>query len=319
MAVNIPLSIVLALITAFATGVGFFLQKKGQTEIHTEGLSFIKYLLTAAKNWKWLVGFTLTVVHIPLYVYALNIGLITITQPLANTSIAFIVLLGIKYLGEKLSKVELVGLLVLIAGIFVIAFTPAPEEAPNVPTPEIIDGLGVLVTIMAVAYAVCVILIIMKMKAVGLAFIAGLSMGMAAILITALSRMLTNASLGDFLDLGLDIRLIFGMFKGDLVSESMVLYGAAIFLLVYFVTVILALKSGKLTFVIPVEMGTSFILPVFVGFFLFLEPAVPSLIVGIGACLAGALILSKVQAEMEEKLATNPGKTAAAKPGTPNT
>jgi hypothetical protein len=53
-------------------------------------------------------------------------------------------------------------------------------------------------------------------------------------------------------------------------------------------------------------MGTSFILPVFVGFFLFLEPALPTLIIGIGACLVGALILSKVQAEMEEKLAKKP-------------
>ncbi len=313
MAENIPLSIVLALITALTNGVGFYLQKKGQTEIRTEGLSFIKYILTAARNWKWLVGFALTVIHIPLYVYAINIGMLTITQPLANTGIAIIVLLGIKFLGEKLTKVELVGLCMLIAGIFVIAFTPIVDYV--VPSSsQIITGLGYLAIVMAIAYAACILLILMKKRAIGFAFIAGLSMGVAAILISALGRMLENASLGDLLNLNLDIRLIFGILRNDLVTESSILYGAAIFLLIYFVTVILALKSGKLTFVIPVEMGTSFILPVFAGFFLFLEPALPSLIIGIVACLVGALILSKVQASVDEKLAKKPAAAASSNP-----
>lgn len=303
---------VLALITAFSAGLGFFLQKKGQTEIRAEGLSLIKYLLTAAKNRKWFFGFALTVVHIPLYVYALNIGLITITQPLANTSIAFIVLLGIKYLGEKLKKVEIISLIMLIVGIFVIAFTPKPDDIPNPSSSQIIGGLGVLAIVMAVSYAACILLIAMKKKAIGLAFISGLSMGMAAILITAISRLLWNV--GDFLDFDLDMRIVFGIFRNDLVLESVIFYTAALFLILYFVTVILALRSGNLTLVIPIEMGTSFILPVFVGFFLFLEPVLPTLIVGIAACLAGALMLSKVQADMEVKLAVKPG-TDVAKPG----
>jgi uncharacterized membrane protein len=302
MAENIPLSIVLALVTSLANGVGFYLQKKGQTEIHTDGLSFIKYLLTAAKNWKWLVGFALTVLHIPLYVYALNIGLITITQPLANTGIVFIVLLGMKFLGEKLSKVEFISLGLLIAGIFIIAFTPTSIIVP--PTADqLVQGLSILAIIMSIAYASCILLIFMKRKAIGLAFVAGLSMGMAAILIRTLSILIAPT---DFLNFGNDIRIALGIFRGELILESLVLYGAVVFLLMYFVTVILALKSGKLTFVIPVEMGTSFILPVFVGFFLFLEPALPSLVIGIVACLAGAMILSKVQAEMEQKLAKKP-------------
>ncbi|MEX2685085.1 MAG: hypothetical protein Q6373_026160 [Candidatus Sigynarchaeota archaeon] len=306
MAENIPLSIVLALITAFSAGTGFYLQKKGQTEIRADGLSLLKYLLVAARNKKWFLGFALTVFHIPLYVYALNIGLITITQPLANTSIAFIVLLGVKFLGEKLNKVEIASLVILVAGIFVIAFTPPlpPEEIMHPSTPQLLSGLGVLVALMVIAYAACVLLIIMKRKAIGLAFMAGLSMGMSAIFISVLSRMLGNAGLHDFLDLHQDLRIIFGIFRNDLVLESVIFYGAALFLLLYFIAVIFALRSGKLTLVIPVEMGTSFILPVFVGFFLFLEPAVPSLIVGIVACMAGALMLSKVQADMEARLST---------------
>ncbi len=132
---------------------------------------------------------------------------------------------------------------------------------------------------------------------------------MAAILITALSRMLWNAGLSDFLDISQDIRIIFGIFRNDLVPESMVFYGAALFLVLYFVTIILALRSGKITLVIPVEMGMSFIVPVFVGFFLFNEPALPTLIVGIVACLAGAMMLSTVQADMEQKLGNRPVET----------
>ncbi|NMC06101.1 MAG: hypothetical protein GYA24_12870 [Candidatus Lokiarchaeota archaeon] len=303
MAENIPLSIVLALVTALCNGVGFYLQKKGQNEIRAEGLSLVKYLLVAARNWRWLVGFALAVLHIPLYVYALNIGMITITQPLANTGIVFIVLLGMKFLGEKLSKVELASLCMLVAGIFIIAFTPTSSFTPPA-TNQLVEGLGILAIIMGGAYAACILLVLLRKKAIGLAFIAGLSMGLAAILIRLLSILIAPA---DFLDIGNDIHIALGIFRGELVLESLVLYGAILFLLMYFVGVILALRAGKLTFVIPVEMGTSFILPVFVGFFLFMEPALPTLVAGIILCITGSLVLSKVQAGMEEKLAKKSG------------
>jgi len=299
---DLPLAIVFSLITAISNGFGFYLQKKGLSEMNTEGFSFIKFLLAAIRNKKWLAGFLCVVIRIPLYVYALDIGYLTITQPIANTGIIIIVFLGMKYLHEKLGKREIIGVCLLIGGIFAIAFTP-PVYIDNPPNAQILQGLVILGVIMVCAYIACIVLLFMKKRAISLSFIAGLSMGLAAILIRALAITLQNPPINSgFLDLHLDMRVVFGILHNDLVLESMLAWGAAIFLILYFASVIPAVNSGKLTFVIPVWMSISFILPVFAGFFIFMEPTIPVLVIGIIACLAGVLILSQVQAKMEAEL-----------------
>ena len=304
---DLPLAIILSLITAVSNGFGFYLQKKGLSEMNTEGLSFIKFLLAVIKNKKWLIGFLCVVLRIPLYVYALTMGYLTITQPIANTGIIIIVFLGMKYLNEKLGKLEIIGVCLLIGGIFVIAFTPTVYIA-NPSNAQLLQGLVVLGVIMVCAYAACIVLFFMKKKAISLSFIAGISMGLAAILIRALSITFDNDKGIGFLGLPVNMKVIFGIFLlNEFVVESVLAYGAALFLILYFASVIPAVNSGKLTFVIPVWMSISFILPVFAGFLIFMEPAIPVLVIGIIACLAGVLILSQVQASMETHFKQKPG------------
>ena len=311
---DLPLAILFSFITALSNGFGFYLQKKGLSEMNTESLSFIKFLLAAIKNKKWLIGFLCVVVRIPLYVYAINIGYLTITQPIANTGIIIIVVLGMKYLHEKLGKLEIFGICLLIAGIFIIAFTPSIDVA-NPSNDQVFQGLLVLGVIMACMYIACIVLLFMKKKAISLSVIAGLSMGIAAILIRALSITLSNDTGGGFIDLDLDIKVVLGIVRNELVVESMFAWGAAIFLILYFASVIPAVNSGKLTFVIPTWMSISFILPVFAGFLIFMEPALPLLVTGIIACLVGVLILSQVQATMEAKFKQKPELKAEPAPG----
>ncbi|HME54882.1 MAG TPA: EamA family transporter [Candidatus Lokiarchaeia archaeon] len=298
---DLPLAIILSLITAFTNGIGFYLQKKGLSELNTQGLSFIKFLLAAAKNRKWLLGFIIIVIRIPLYVYALEIGPITVTQPLANTGIIIIVFIGMKYMHEKLGKVEIVGICLILAGICIISFT-SPGSITNPPNDQIFQGLFILGILMLVTYIGCIVLLVLKKKAIALSLVAGISMGIAAILIRTLAIMLSNGALGSFLDIHLDIRIVLGILRNDLVIESIVAWGAVIFLILYFASSIPAVDSGKLTFVIPVWMGTSFILPVLAGYLIFVEPALPLPIIGICACFAGILMLSQAQASVERKI-----------------
>jgi uncharacterized membrane protein len=133
-------------------------------------------------------------------------------------------------------------------------------------------------------------------------------MGIAAIFIRLVSIIVTQTTGGiNWFDVHSDLTLLLAVIEGGTLQfASLVLWGAVVFILLYFITVIPALRSGKLTLVIPLEMTVSFILPVIVGFFVFAEPPNPYLIVGICACFAGILLLSKVQAELETGITKAP-------------
>jgi uncharacterized membrane protein len=308
---DLPLAILFSFITALSNGFGFYLQKKGLSEMNTEGLSFIKFMLAAIKNKKWLIGFLCIVLRIPLYVIAINIGSLSVTQPIANTGIVIIVFLGMKYMHEKLGKLEIMGVCLIFAGIILISVTPDIGITVTPTNDQVVQGLVILAVIMACLYGVSIVLLFLKKKAISLSVIAGLSMGIAAILIRALSITLKNDTNKGFLDFDIDIKVVFGIVRNELVLESLFAWGAAVFLILYFASEIPAVNSGKITFVIPTLMGISFILPVFAGFLIFLEPALPMLVVGIIACLVGVLILSRVQATMETKFKQKPEETTA--------
>lgn len=297
---NLPLSVGLALIVAFLNIVGYYFQKKGQNEIE-EDLPFIKYLIAAIKTPKWLFGFIVAISSMPLYIYTVSIGHISITQPLANTGIIFLVIFGVKFLGEKVGKLELIGLVLLLSGIFLISFMlPPPKEAYILVQTELAAFYGIVGGVLGA----CIITILLKKKAIGYSLLAGMSMGTASTLIKVISIMIKEKGYDSFsiLNIDLDIKLLTGIFGGEYFMVSVLFYMAVILILIQIVGLFLSFKAGKLSFVIPIEMGSSFILPVFAGFFIFHEPANPALIIGIIASLIGALILTKVQASIETKL-----------------
>ncbi|MHA1794449.1 MAG: hypothetical protein ACTSVI_17570 [Promethearchaeota archaeon] len=299
---NLPLSIILSLLVALMNTVGYYLQKLGQNEIK-DGLPFIKYLLTAIKKPKWLTGFIIAIGSMPVYIYALSIGHISITQPLANTGIIILVLVGIKYLKETFSKIEVVGVLSLLLGIITVSVSlPAPKENYTIIQAELIFFIMIIGIIMAG----CVFLVMFKSKAIGFALISGISMGLAATFIKIIAIQITSLGYHEFslLNISLVINLLTGIFGGQFFMPSIFLYGVIALIFVQMLTLVLAFKSGKLTFVIPVEMGTSFILPVIAGFLLFHEPASLMLVVGLTCAAIGSLLLTKTQSKVEAYLKT---------------
>ncbi|MHA1997724.1 MAG: hypothetical protein ACTSU9_06360 [Promethearchaeota archaeon] len=300
---NLPLSIALSLVVTFLNTTGYYLQKKGQNEIEP-GLPIIKYFITAIKTPKWLIGFIVALLSMPVYIYAISIGHLSITQPLANTGIIFLVLMGIKYLKEQVGKFELVAVISLVAGIFLVSFAmPPPKETYTLVDAEI---LTFFITV-ACLIAGCIVAIFLKKKAIGFSILSGVCMGIAASSIKIISILISDLGYDSFslLDIDFDMKLLLGVFGGSsnpFFIASLMFYVTIMFIGAQIVTLSLALKDGKLSFVMPVEMGTSFILPVFAGFFLFHEPANVLLVIGIVVALAGALLLTKVQASMQEKI-----------------
>jgi drug/metabolite transporter (DMT)-like permease len=157
---DIPLSIILSICVALMNTAAFYLQKRGQNEIE-EGLPLIKYLFKAIKTPKWIIGLLLNLATYPIYIYAISIGYISITQPLANTGIILLVVIGFKYLKEVIGKQEIAGVIMLVGGIFLIAFSSPPSNITYNPLiGELLDFFIKIGTIFDIA----VILILFKLK-----------------------------------------------------------------------------------------------------------------------------------------------------------
>src|SRR5271157_3291474 len=103
---NDTLAIYLTLIVSLMNAVGFCLQRKGQTLIPAKYSGF-KLIIESIKTPLWLVGFLFVVGKMPLYIYSISIGELSVVQPINATAILFIVIIGIFWLKETLSKWEI--------------------------------------------------------------------------------------------------------------------------------------------------------------------------------------------------------------------
>ncbi len=302
MATNLPLSIVVSIAVAFMNSTGYYFQKSGQNQIES-GLPVVKYWIAAIKTPKWLLGMALNLGTMPLYIFALSIGHISITQPLANTGIILLVIIGMRVLKESMGRNEIISVAILIGGMFLIAFSmPEPVGAYTLVQAEVVA----FAVIAACLFGGCVALILLRKKAIGFALFSGIAMGVAASTIKIISILISDLGYPSFslLDFGLDMNLIFGILGGEFQLVSMLFYLVVLLILSYFVTLVFAFKHGKLTLVGPLQMGMSFILPVFTGFLLFHEPVNALLVPGIAMCLLGALMLSQYQARLEARIAS---------------
>nr|MDO8118811.1 hypothetical protein [Candidatus Sigynarchaeota archaeon] len=163
MATNIPLSIVVALAVAFMNSTGYYFQKSGQNLIES-GLPVVKYFIKALKTPKWLLGIGLNLASMPLYIFALSIGHISITQPLANTGIILLVIIGMRYLKESMGRNEIISVAMLVGGVFLIAFSmPEPVGTYTLVAEEVIT----FCIIVACMFGGCIVLILLKKKAIG--------------------------------------------------------------------------------------------------------------------------------------------------------
>ncbi len=292
---NIPLAIVLTLIVAVMNAIGFVLQRKGLTLIPAK-FSGLKLIIESIKTPAWLIGFLFVVGKMPLYIYSISIGSLSVIQPFNATAILFLVIFGIFYLRESLSKWEIVGIIALTIGTIVIGlFYPENLAVP-------VANAGGATLFLGVCIALCVVLLFLKQKDVSWAFISGITMAMAVVFVKLIS---VNLGMGiNLLDLNLDKQLIFGILGADVNIKiiSAMFYGAVITIILSLLTLLFAFRAGKALLVAPIELVSSIIMPVFAGFWIFAETINIPLILGIILSLAGTVLLSGVQVRVEEDI-----------------
>jgi uncharacterized membrane protein len=170
---------IITLLATFFTQLGFLLWKVAASGIppigKTKTIPLIKALLT---NKKWVSGLLSLTVGWALFIYATNIGAISIVQPLMSTGDLFLVLMAIVFLGERLSKKECQGLALTVIGAALLVIEVRPIQ------PIVIDW--VLMGGFFLATALCGLIGVIGLKRtqnqeVMFAIIIGISFGMGAV------------------------------------------------------------------------------------------------------------------------------------------
>ncbi|HMF33192.1 MAG TPA: DMT family transporter, partial [Candidatus Lokiarchaeia archaeon] len=298
---NDTLAIYLTLIVSLMNAVGFCLQRKGQTLIPAKYSGF-KLIIESIKTPLWLVGFLFVVGKMPLYIYSISIGDLSVVQPINATAILFIVIIGIFWLKETLSKWEITGMVAIVVGTIVIGlFYPVASV-----TVEIGQLWGSAAIFMVVCAVACVALLVIKQKEISMAFISGITMAIAVILVKLISFSLigTPFTSVNLLSIDLDKKLLFGIIDPIPIYQtiSWMFYGAILAIILSLLTLLFAFRAGKALFVAPIELISSILLPVFAGFWVFSETVNGPLILGILLSLAGALMLSGAQVRVEDAI-----------------
>ncbi|MHA1268338.1 MAG: hypothetical protein ACTSPY_01005 [Candidatus Helarchaeota archaeon] len=124
---NLIIGILLGLIGAAINNFGLVLQKrqvnkKQPPDIKNEGsldIDIIKFL----KDPIWVLGILMqTILYLPFLIIALDYIGVTLLQPLSNSGIIILVLGLIFLLNEKIRKIEIVGIILMVSGVISIAF-----------------------------------------------------------------------------------------------------------------------------------------------------------------------------------------------------
>lgn len=171
--------IIITLLAAFFTQLGFFLWKVAADSLpdigKTKPLKLAAALLT---NIKWLCGFASTIVGWVLFITATNIGAISLVQPLMSTGDLFLVLMAVVFLGERLNRNEIIGLVITVAGATLLSFEVRPIMPITLDWPK----LGIFLAVMMVA-VVAFYLWLRKSKnyEITLGIIVGIAFGLGAV------------------------------------------------------------------------------------------------------------------------------------------
>lgn len=124
-------SAVLALVAAALFAVSLAFQQRGNLQaLRGEGRVRNQLLATVLQPW-WLGGIALSLVGFVIYAVALNLGSLTVAQPLQVTQLIFTVPLGAWVAGTAVERGEWRGAVLVVGGLaaFLVVLAPQANEA----------------------------------------------------------------------------------------------------------------------------------------------------------------------------------------------
>jgi len=268
---------IVVLVTLAATlgiQLGYFLWKIAADELPRIGTAPAGTVALAfVTNWKWLLGFVLTVVGWLFFVKATDLGEVSIVQPLMSVGDIFLVLLAITFLHERLGRVEWVGLALTVVGAVLLAVEAAVIKQVAVAWPR-------LAAVLPLCAAGWLALFLAGRRSAGsevpLAIAVGIGFGMGAVLTKLMTAYLTLGGQ----------QLESSAFLLNPILPFVVAANVAGLALLQ-----IAFQRGRASVIIPVQLAVANGLVVIAGFLVFAEAIGPMRLFGICVIVAGTTAL----------------------------
>lgn len=186
------MSLVLAIffgLLAFAIfNIGLVLEKKGADNLPPiENTGAIQNLKNFLGNKEWLVGFILTNVQWIFYLLALSMAPLSLIAPMLGFGIVILTIFSHFYLHERIKRIELLSITIIIVGIIFVGVTALPEVSRTIEEMFVLFGnpvaISYLISISIIAIIPCVLSISKEYKitpAIIFGFAAGVGQGIGA-------------------------------------------------------------------------------------------------------------------------------------------
>src|SRR5215467_3703311 len=122
----------ITLVAAMLTGFGFVLQQHAAEQVPEAEFLHPGLITRLARNRRWLVGVAVMTVGYLLQAWTLGHLTLSVSEPLLSTNLIFALLLAVPLSGQTLRKTEIIGAVLLTAGVAALSLTrtvKAPSES----------------------------------------------------------------------------------------------------------------------------------------------------------------------------------------------
>lgn len=122
----------LAVLAAMLTGSGFVLQQHAAEQVRDTEFLHLGLIARLIGNRRWLLGIAIMVAGYLVQAWTLGHLTLSVTEPLLTLNLIFALLLAVPLSGQPLHKTEVVGAVVLSAGVAALSLTKtvkAPSES----------------------------------------------------------------------------------------------------------------------------------------------------------------------------------------------
>lgn len=279
--------VIVTILSCVLFSVGTAMQKHGistsfpKITLRELGKRGGEILLALGKNWLWTVGVIFWFFGWVLHFQALGMGHISLVQPLMNSQIFVVVLIGVLILKEKIVPYEWLGVGILVGGAVLLSFSATGKEGEL----EIMEGPLYILTGVIFVLIFSLTFATSRIKGslweVALAIIAGLLFSIGAIYMKA-----TTSLIREGMDFTLSSPEVWFKVLTTPYFLGVIIAGASGFVITQG-----AFSHGRAAIVTPIITTVSMLVPVVAAILIFKEEITLLRGMGLLVIMIGALLL----------------------------
>lgn len=264
---NLLWAIIAQLCATSLNFIGMTIQKKAANELPKIGLEagLIKSVKNFLLNKEWIFGYVLNSISVILNSVALALAALSIIQPLYGFGLIVLVVFSHFYLKEKITRIDIIGVLIGIGGIIVIGLTAVQPETLSYTDllTKFFDIRGII--FLGVSLGIAIILYLISEKITK--NISVILLTVSSSIWTATSFLFYKAIASAVRDLGF-VAAFFGV--GWLYTWSFIGL-IALVSSIGLVMLNIAYQNGQCVIVVPIWSSLQVVLPILAGIIIFEE------------------------------------------------